>query len=174
MSPWDVKPDSITFVATDTRKLVKYRSTMSEPGVTGSCIEIKFAFVTVVCHLYRQIVIVDIECDTYVWHRFKQVSKAAGINAELSFALSFKHRHFCRQSGVTGSCIMPVKPSAVIKNVFPRDTQVKVTIDAKRAMLEAENVKFSCQLLKGSFPDYNRVIPVNNPYAMTVDRGTFL
>ncbi len=104
---WDVKPDSITFVATDIRKLVKYRSTMSEPGVTGSC-------------------------------------------------------------------IMPVKPSAVIKNVFPRDTQVKVTIDAKRAMLEAENVKFSCQLLKGSFPDYNRVIPVNNPYAMTVDRGTFL
>ena len=35
---WDIKPDAITFVATDTRKLVKYRNAMSAPGVEGSCI----------------------------------------------------------------------------------------------------------------------------------------
>ncbi len=104
---WDVKPEGITFVATDTRKLVKYFSALSAPGVTGSC-------------------------------------------------------------------IMPVKPAAVIKNVFPRDTPVSVTIDSKRAMLKSENITFSCQLLKGNFPDYNRVIPTANPYTMTVDRGTFL
>lgn len=104
---WDVKEDGITFVATDTRKLVKYVNSLAAPGVTGSC-------------------------------------------------------------------IMPVKPAAVIKNVFARDTQVSVTIDSKRALLRSETITFSCQLLKGNFPDYNRVIPTANPYAMTVDRGTFL
>lgn len=104
---WDVKEDGITFVATDTRKLVKYASRIAAPGVVGSC-------------------------------------------------------------------IMPVKPAAVIKNVFPKDTPVRVVIDSKRAILHSDNVTFSCQLLKGNFPDYNRVIPTANPYSMTVDRATFL
>lgn len=104
---WDVKPDSLTFVATDTRKLVKCRTMQSAPEVTGSC-------------------------------------------------------------------IMPVKPSTVIRNVFPKEASVKVTIDSKRATLESDDITFSCQLVKGNFPDYNRVIPTNNPYSMTVDRGSML
>ncbi len=35
---WDIKTDGITFVATDTRKLVKYHTTMTAPGVECSCI----------------------------------------------------------------------------------------------------------------------------------------
>lgn len=35
---WDIKPDGITFVATDTRKLVKYSNSLSKPGITGSFI----------------------------------------------------------------------------------------------------------------------------------------
>jgi len=35
---FDIKPDGITFVATDTRKLVKYVDRTSAPGVTASCI----------------------------------------------------------------------------------------------------------------------------------------
>jgi DNA polymerase-3 subunit beta len=35
---WDIKPDGITFVATDTRKLVRYIDTTSQPGITASCI----------------------------------------------------------------------------------------------------------------------------------------
>lgn len=34
----DVKPDGITFVATDTRKLVKYHSANVQPGIEASCI----------------------------------------------------------------------------------------------------------------------------------------
>ncbi|MDE6461873.1 MAG: DNA polymerase III subunit beta [Muribaculaceae bacterium] len=103
----DVKEDGITFVATDTRKLVKYESCLSAPGVVGSC-------------------------------------------------------------------IIPVKPATVIKNVFPRETPVSVTIDSKRALFRSETITFSCQLLKGKFPDYNRVIPTSSAYTMTVDRATLL
>ena len=35
---FDIKPEEIVFVATDTRKLVKYTSRMAAPGVTISCI----------------------------------------------------------------------------------------------------------------------------------------
>lgn len=104
---WDIKPDGITFVATDTRKMVKYRNSMSQPGEEGSC-------------------------------------------------------------------ILPLKPATVIKNVFPKDTEIKVTIDSKSAMLETPSYTFSCSLLKGTFPDYNRVIPSNNPFVLTVDRQSFL
>ena len=34
----DVKPENITFVATDTRKLVRYIDSRTAPGVTGSCV----------------------------------------------------------------------------------------------------------------------------------------
>lgn len=104
---WDIMDDGITFVATDTRKLVRYRNSISAPGVTTSC-------------------------------------------------------------------IMPTKPAQVLKNVLPRDTEVRISIDDKRALLETAEITFSCQLLKGAFPNYNRVVPENNPYTMTVDTNSFL
>lgn len=104
---WDVMEDGITFVATDTRKLVRYRNSLSAPGVRVSC-------------------------------------------------------------------IMPTKPAQVLKNVLSKDTEVKVSIDSKRALLETDELTFSCQLLKGVYPNYNRVIPENNPFTMTVDRESFL
>lgn len=104
---WDIKPDAITFVATDTRKLVKYRNAMSAPGVEGSC-------------------------------------------------------------------ILPIKPATVIKNVFAKEDEVKVTLEPKSATFESPSYKFNCRFIKGSFPDYNRVIPVKNPYVITVDRQSFL
>lgn len=104
---WDVMDDGITFVATDTRKLVRYINRTSAPGVTTSC-------------------------------------------------------------------ILPTKPAQVIKNVLPKGVEVKVSLDDKRALIETEELTFSCQLLKGNFPNYNRVIPLNNPFTMTVDRESFL
>lgn len=104
---WDIKPDSITFVATDTRKLVKYVNSLSEPGFEGSF-------------------------------------------------------------------ILPVKPATVIKNVFAKEDSVKVTVEPKSATFESASYKFNCRFIKGSFPDYKRVIPTKNPYVVTVDRQSFL
>ena len=104
---WDIKPDAITFVATDTRKLVKYRNALSAPGVEGSC-------------------------------------------------------------------ILPLKPATVIKNVFAKEQEVKVTIEPKSATFESPSFTFNCRFIKGNFPDYNRVIPTNKPYVLTIDRQSFL
>lgn len=104
---WDIKPEGITFVATDTRKLVKYHNTMSAPGK---------------------------EC----------------------------------------SFIMPVKPATILKNIVAKDEMVHAVIEPKSATISTSRFTFNCRFIKGNFPDYNRVIPTNNPYVLTVDRVSLL
>ncbi|MCH5319943.1 MAG: DNA polymerase III subunit beta [Paramuribaculum sp.] len=104
---WDVKPDRIIFVATDTRKLVKYTNALSEPGTEGSF-------------------------------------------------------------------ILPFKPASVLKNVFGKEDEIKVTVTTKSVKFESESFTLDCSLIKGNFPDYNRVIPANNPYSLTVDRQSLI
>lgn len=104
---WDVKPDKIIFVATDTRKLVKYTNSLIKPG------------------------------------------------AECSF-------------------ILPLKPATVIKNVFGKEDEIEVTISEKSVKFNSPSFTFDCRQIKGAFPPYDRVIPENNPYSLTVDRLSFL
>lgn len=104
---WDIKADGITFVATDTRKLVKYHSSMAAPGV---------------------------EC----------------------------------------SCIMPLKPSTIMKNIFAKGETLHITIEPKSATLRSDRFTFNCRFIKGNFPDYNRVIPTANPFVLTIDRQSLL
>lgn len=104
---WDIKNDGITFVATDTRKLVKYTNSMAAPGC---------------------------EC----------------------------------------SFILPMKPATILKNIVAKEEMVHALIEPKSATITAGRYTFNCRFIKGNFPDYNRVIPVNNPYVLTVDRLALL
>ncbi len=104
---WDVKKDGITFVATDTRKLVRYIDKTSEPGVETSC-------------------------------------------------------------------IIPQKPCVILKNLLSDGEDVKVRMTSKSATFATEHITLNCRFIKGNFPDYNRVIPKNNPNEVTVDRVTLL
>ena len=104
---WDIKEDGITFVATDTRKLVRYIDRTSAPGITASC-------------------------------------------------------------------IVPVKPSIILKSLLDKEADVNVTISSRSAVFETEDITLNCRFIKGNFPDYNRVIPTNNPYTVTVDRSAIL
>ncbi|MDE6137743.1 MAG: DNA polymerase III subunit beta [Muribaculaceae bacterium] len=78
------------------------------------------------------------------------------------------------QAGSQGSCIMPMKACSVLKNVFGKDETVKVVMTSKNATFSSATYTFKCCLLNGRYPDYNRVIPANNPYTLTVDRRSLL
>ena len=78
------------------------------------------------------------------------------------------------QPGNAGSCIMPMKACSVLKNVFGKEESVKVTMTSKNATFSSPGFTFRCCLLNGRYPDYNRVIPANNPYTLTVDRRSLL
>lgn len=105
---WDIKPESLTFVATDTRKLVKFEDRGFAPGVTGSF-------------------------------------------------------------------ILPNKSTNVFRSVFGKEEDVKVTLVPMQGVtFETDTFTFESRVIKGKFPDYERVIPQNNPYTLTLDRQQFI
>lgn len=104
---WDIKPESITFVASDTHVLAKYRNTQAAPGV------------------------------------------------ETSF-------------------ILPGRSLSLIRAFIGKQADVKVTVTKKMAEFQGANFKVQTTLLNGNYPNYNRVIPQDQPVIVTVDRLDFL
>ncbi len=78
------------------------------------------------------------------------------------------------KTGYETSFILPSKPCNVLKNVFTRDGNVKVNLYEKCIVFESSEFCFTCSLLKGRFPDYNRAIPQNPSYTVLVDREEFI
>lgn len=103
---WDVKEEAITFVATNTRVLAKYRSTQTAPGVT------------------------------------------------MSFNL-------------------PGKSVSLIRAFIGKQADVKLTVTERAAVFEGDDFKVRTTLYNGRYPDYNRVIPTNQPITVNIDRMDF-
>lgn len=105
---WDIHPEDITFVASDTHKLVKY------------------------------------------------VNKETRPEMERSF-------------------IMAAKPAGILANVITDDkANITITITGRHARFELEGKVLTCQFINGNYPPYERVIPKDNPYRLTIDRAALL
>ena len=76
--------------------------------------------------------------------------------------------------GIECSCIIPLKPATIVKNILAKEETVKIHIEPKSATFQTDHFTFNCRFIKGNFPDYNRVIPQNNPYILTIDRMSLL
>ncbi len=72
------------------------------------------------------------------------------------------------------SFILPKKPASLLRNILPRETgPFKVEFDNKNAFFNLNDYKVVCRLVEGNYPNYNSVIPKNNPRKVTVDRVEF-
>lgn len=100
---WDIKPDSIVFVATDTHQLVKYRNKQSKPGV---------------------------EC----------------------------------------SFVLFTKAALALKTIMAKEASVQVRVNSKSVVFKSDSFTLRCSLPHGNYPNYDRVIPQNNPITFTMDR----
>ena len=73
------------------------------------------------------------------------------------------------------SFILPKKPATLLKNLLPKeDGDVTLKFNGRNAVIHMEASKLICRLIEGRYPNYNSVIPANNPYRVTVDRLTML
>ena len=105
---WDIKPDCIVFVASDTHKLVRYINSNVKPGIEGSF-------------------------------------------------------------------ILPAKPASILSSILSKEEgNVTITLESKCVSFETETYTLICQYINGKYPNYNAVIPQNNPYEITVDRAMLL
>ena len=68
----------------------------------------------------------------------------------------------------------PKKPASLLKNILPKEEgPVTVEFDDKNAFFNLSDYKVVCRLVEGNYPNYNSVIPKNNPRKITIDRVEF-
>lgn len=72
------------------------------------------------------------------------------------------------------SFILPKKPASLLKNILPREEGiVTLEFDDRNAFFNLNDYKVVCRLVEGNYPNYNSVIPKNNPRKITIDRVEF-
>jgi len=70
--------------------------------------------------------------------------------------------------------ILPQKPAGLLKNILPKDeSAVNLQFDEKNAIVEFNGYKLVCRLVEGNYPNYEAVIPKDNPNKLTIDRLDF-
>jgi len=73
------------------------------------------------------------------------------------------------------SFILPQKPATMLKNILPKESgDVTIEFDNKNTRFKLENYTMVCRQVEGRFPNYNGVIPKENPHKIIVDRLTIL
>lgn len=98
----------------------------------------------------------------------------------LTFASTDGHKLVrYKDNGIKGNqpaaFIFPKKPANILKSLLP-DLPGNVTLkfNNRNAYISMESFRFICRLIEGRYPNYNSVIPQNNPNRVTVDRLTLL
>lgn len=72
---------------------------------------------------------------------------------------------------ITASFILPKKPANLLKTVLLKEEDdITASFDHNNVKFELKNHTLICRLIEGSFPNYNAVIPANNPNKVLVDR----
>lgn len=99
---------------------------------------------------------------------------------ELTLVASDGHK-LVRNKNLGLSCtekaafILPKKPASLLKNLVVKEQgDIKIEFDSRNAVFTMENYCMSCRLIEGRYPNYNSVIPTENPHRVTVDRLTLL
>lgn len=63
----------------------------------------------------------------------------------------------------------------MLRNILPKESgEVEIHFDAKNAYFKLSNYTMVCRQVEGRYPNYNGVIPKNNPYKVIADRVTLL
>jgi len=78
------------------------------------------------------------------------------------------------KSAKAAQFIMPRKALNLLKTALPHSEEsVNVAFNKSNAFFNFGETKLICRLIDAQYPDYNAVIPVNNPNKLTIDRLEF-
>lgn len=71
--------------------------------------------------------------------------------------------------------ILPKKPATILKSLLNKgEGAVKLTFNDKQTQIVAPDFTLTCRLIDGRYPNYNSVIPQNNPYLARIDRTALI
>jgi DNA polymerase-3 subunit beta len=98
---------------------------------------------------------------------------------KLHFVATDAHRlvRYTREdvtSSSPGSCIVPKKPLNLLKGIVGSASEVEIRYNDSNAFFSFDNIKLMCRLIDGKYPNYEAVIPKDNPNKLTVNRDQLL
>jgi len=79
------------------------------------------------------------------------------------------------KSNEPAAFILPKKPATLLKNLLGKDgDDVTIRFDERNAEINFGDGVLQCRLIEGRYPNYNSVIPRNNPNVVRLDRLALL
>jgi len=86
-----------------------------------------------------------------------------------------RNKNFSVKSETPASFILPKKPATLLKNVLGKDGgDVVIKFDDRTSEIRFAEGTLMCRLIEGKYPNYNSVIPKDNPNELTIDRRSLL
>lgn len=84
-------------------------------------------------------------------------------------------RYTCTEvaSEVSTTYIIPKKALNLLKGALPTTGEVKLSFNKANAFFYFADTTLVCRLIDARYPDYNAVIPVDNPHTLTLVRADF-
>lgn len=84
-------------------------------------------------------------------------------------------RNLATKSENKASFVLPKKPATLLKSLVGKDeSPVEITFDGRNATFTTDSFKMVCRLIEGRFPNYNSVIPSDNPFVVTINRQSLI
>mgnify|MGYP001627902038 CR=1 FL=1 len=75
----------------------------------------------------------------------------------------------------TAEFIMPKKPLNILKSIMAgSEDDVLIEYNESNAKFAYDNIELVCRLIDGKYPNYEAVIPKENPNKLVIDRNQFL
>ena len=78
------------------------------------------------------------------------------------------------KSDKTASFILPKKPLTIIKNNIIDDSDISLDYNETNALFTFDNITVICRLIDGKYPNYEAVIPKENPNKLTIETANLL
>jgi len=86
-----------------------------------------------------------------------------------------RYRRTDLTSPESAAFILPKKPMNLLKNILSsQDVQVTIEYNKTNAFFTFSNLSLVCRLIDGKYPNYDAVIPKENPNRLTIDRHALL
>ena len=86
-----------------------------------------------------------------------------------------RNRNYSVRGEGNSSFILPKKPATLLKSVLSKDGgDVVIQFNDRNAMINFADGVLVCRLIEGRYPNYNSVIPQDNPNHIRIERKTLI
>lgn len=86
-----------------------------------------------------------------------------------------RNRNYSVNGEQTASFILPKKPAKTLKDILVKEEgEASIKFDENCTEISIQNYVLSCRLIEGRYPNYNSVIPKDNPFKVRIDRQSLI